>query len=105
MHDEDDGFPGTAPVGSFPKGVTKFGLNDMVGNVWEWTNDYFAIYQAEEQVDPMGAPAGDKKAIRGGGFNGGFESWVNPAFRYHQLATASAHGIGFRCAKSLPRTN
>ena len=101
MHEEDDGFPGTAPVGSFPKGVTRFGLNDMVGNVWEWTNDYFAIYQSEEQVDPMGAPAGDKKAIRGGGFNGGYASWVNPAFRYHQLTTASAHGIGFRCAKSL----
>lgn len=101
MHDEDDGYPGTAPVGSFPKGVTRFGLNDMVGNVWEWTNDWYATYSADDQTDPMGAPAGDRKAIRGGGFNGGFELWVNPAFRFHQLATASAHGIGFRCAKSL----
>ena len=42
-------------------------------------------------------PAGEKKAIRGGGFNGGMPLWVNPAFRYHQVATASAPAIGFRC--------
>ncbi|XYI03777.1 hypothetical protein ACMHYB_30025 [Sorangium sp. So ce1128] len=52
-------------------------------------------------MNPQGAPAGDKKAIRGGGYNGGFALWVNPAFRYHQVATASAPGIGFRCVKSL----
>ncbi|AKT38664.1 bifunctional serine/threonine-protein kinase/formylglycine-generating enzyme family protein [Chondromyces crocatus] len=101
MYEANDGFPGTAPVGSFPKGKTKFGLNDMVGNVWEWTGDWFAVYKDEEQVNPKGAPAGDRKAIRGGGFNGGFALWLNPAFRFHQLATASAPGIGFRCAREL----
>ena len=35
----DDGHPGTAPVGSFPKGKTQAGLLDMVGNVFEWTAD------------------------------------------------------------------
>ncbi len=101
MYDADDTFPGTAPVGSFPDGKTKFGTFDMVGNVWEWTNDYYASYSKDAQTDPMGAVTGDRKAIRGGGFNGGFELWVNPAFRFHQLTTASAHGVGFRCAKSL----
>jgi eukaryotic-like serine/threonine-protein kinase len=101
MHDEDDGFPGTAPVGSFPKGETLFKLHDMVGNVWEWTNDYYDTYKSGDVVDPQGAAAGERKAIRGGGFNGGFELWVNPAFRYHQDKTATAHGIGFRCAKPL----
>ena len=52
-------------------------------------------------VNPTGAPAGDRKTIRGGGFNGGVQLWLDPAFRYHQLATASAPGIGFRCATSL----
>jgi formylglycine-generating enzyme required for sulfatase activity/tRNA A-37 threonylcarbamoyl transferase component Bud32 len=101
MFDEDDGYPGTAPVGSFPKGKTKFGAHDFVGNVWEWTADWFETYKPDEAVNPVGAPAGDRKAIRGGGFNGGFELWLNPAFRYHQLATASAHAIGFRCALTL----
>jgi len=101
MYDINDGFVGTAPVGSFPKGKTKFGAFDVVGNVWEWTADWFQTYTAEEQVNPKGAPAGDRKAIRGGAFNGGFSLWVNPAFRYHQLATASSHGIGFRCALTL----
>jgi formylglycine-generating enzyme required for sulfatase activity/serine/threonine protein kinase len=101
MYDADDGFSGTAPVGSFPNGKTRFGADDVVGNVWEWTADWFETYKDEEQVNPKGAPAGDRKAIRGGAYNGGFALWLNPAFRYHQLATASAPGIGFRCAARL----
>ncbi|WP_437980725.1 SUMF1/EgtB/PvdO family nonheme iron enzyme [Sorangium sp. So ce117] len=101
MYEADDGFSGTAPVGSFPNGKTRFGADDVVGNVWEWTADWFETYKDEEQVNPKGAPAGDRKAIRGGAYNGGFALWLNPAFRYHQLATASAPGIGFRCAARL----
>jgi formylglycine-generating enzyme required for sulfatase activity len=101
MFDADDGFPGTAPVGSFPKGKTRFGANDFVGNVWEWTADWFETYKPDEVVNPQGAPTGERKAIRGGGFNGGFALWLNPAFRYWQLATASAPAIGFRCAVTL----
>ncbi|WP_437765415.1 bifunctional serine/threonine-protein kinase/formylglycine-generating enzyme family protein [Sorangium sp. So ce281] len=101
MYEADDGFSGTAPVGSFPNGRTRFGADDVVGNVWEWTADWFETYKDEEQVNPKGAPAGDRKAIRGGAYNGGFALWLNPAFRYHQLAAASAPGIGFRCAARL----
>ena len=101
MFDADDGFAGTAPVGSFPKGKTKYGANDFVGNVWEWTADWFETYKPDEARNPRGAPAGERKAIRGGGFNGGVALWLNPAFRYHQLATASAPAIGFRCAATL----
>jgi formylglycine-generating enzyme required for sulfatase activity len=101
MYDTDDGFAGTAPVGSFEKGKTKFGAYDFVGNVWEWTADWFETYKGDEQVNPKGAPAGDRKVIRGGGFNGGVQLWLNPAFRYHQVATASSHGVGFRCALTL----
>lgn len=101
MYETGDGFVGTAPVGSFPKGRTQFGLDDMVGNVYEWTSDWFTTYAPDEVTDPTGAPDGDKKAIRGGAFNGGFPQWLKPAFRYHMLATSSSHGIGFRCVKPM----
>jgi eukaryotic-like serine/threonine-protein kinase len=101
MYDTDDGFPGTAPVGTFIKGQTRFGANDFIGNVWEWTEDWFEVYKSEDALNPTGAPAGERKAIRGGGFNGGSPHWLNPAFRYHQMADASAPGIGFRCAMNL----
>ena len=98
MFDKDDGYPGTAPVGSFVAGATKLGVNDMVGNVWEWTHDRYASYSKEDQVDPMGASEGNRRAIRGGAFNGAAALWVNPAYRFHQLETATSHAIGFRCA-------
>jgi formylglycine-generating enzyme required for sulfatase activity/serine/threonine protein kinase len=101
MYDSHDGYAGTAPVGRFARGRTQSGQLDMVGNVWEWTNDWYAVYKADDQVNPKGPAAGDRKAIRGGGFNGEVPLWVNPASRYHQLATASVHAVGFRCASNV----
>ena len=34
-----DGFPKSAPVGSFAKGATPEGVHDMAGNIWEWSED------------------------------------------------------------------
>ncbi|HHH30456.1 MAG TPA: hypothetical protein ENK57_19235, partial [Polyangiaceae bacterium] len=101
MFDGDDGFAGTAPVGRYPRAQTQRGHMDMVGNVWEWTSDWYALYPEEPQSNPKGPAAGERKAIRGGGFNGEFALWMNPAARYHQLATASVHAIGFRCASNV----
>jgi formylglycine-generating enzyme required for sulfatase activity len=100
-YDLDDGHVGTAPVGSFPKGRTKLGLDDMIGNVWEWTQDGYADYTPDEQRDPSGAASGENKVMRGGGFNSGNLVFVNPAFRYHFPAKSSSHVLGFRCARSL----
>ena len=36
--DVNDGYAGTAPVGSYPEGANEDGILDLVGNVWEWTD-------------------------------------------------------------------
>ena len=50
----DDGFIGTAPIGSFA--VNHNGLFDIYGNVAEWVHDYYTIYAPSNQiaVDPVG---------------------------------------------------
>ena len=101
LYDGDDGYEGTAPVGSFPKGQTRFGADDFIGNVWEWTSDWFETYKPDEVINPKGARTGDRKAIRGGAFNGGNILWLNPAFRFHQVPDATTPVIGFRCAMNL----
>ena len=98
MYDADDGFATTAPVGSFSPGKSRYGVQDVVGNVWEWTSDWHADYTADPATDPKGPPAGDDRVIRGGGWNGSEASWVRPTFRYHSPPTKRSHGVGFRCA-------
>lgn len=105
MYPDDDGHVHTAPVGSFPKGKSKWGLMDVVGNVWEWVADWYADYDkglaAKMSADPTGPAEGTEKVIRGGGWNGSMPSWVRPSFRFKVAPAARSHGFGFRCAKSL----
>jgi formylglycine-generating enzyme required for sulfatase activity/serine/threonine protein kinase len=102
MYPDDDGFPATAPVGSFPKGASRFGLEDVVGNVWEWTADLYGPYTDADAKDPTGSTSGAERVIRGGAFNGGFASWVRPTQRYSFEPSAKSHVIGFRCASDMP---
>jgi len=46
----DDGFYGTAPVGSFPAGASPYKALDMIGNVWEWMADWYDKEQKYRSV-------------------------------------------------------
>lgn len=101
LYQEDDGFATTAPVGKFPAGRSRFGPYDVVGNVWEWVQDWQGVYSPEDQTDPQGPSGGTKRVIRGGAWNASLPEWLHPAFRYAQDPQSSSHSVGFRCAKSL----
>ena len=97
-NDKDDGYRDTAPIGSYPDGISPFGLYDMAGNVWEWTMDYFqsAYYQVSPEKNPGGPQSSKYRVIRGGG-------WNNPASGVRIVQRAGAqpdtglYTLGFRC--------
>ena len=98
MYDEDDGYPGTAPVGSFPAGASVFGVLDLAGNVWEWTADWHASYTADAVTNPRGPGTGTQRVARGGDFTGLQADWARPAFRWKTDPEVFNHALGFRCA-------
>ncbi len=95
---KDDGWLGTAPVGSFPAGKTQHDQLDVVGNVFEWTSSDFVLYRGH----PEDAQPGSGKVIRGGAFNSDEAVFSDPALRYFMDPSSHTHAIGFRCAASLP---
>jgi formylglycine-generating enzyme required for sulfatase activity len=83
----------THPVGR--KKPNAFGLYDMHGNVYEWCSDWYASYANAQGTNPLGAPSGQSRVCRGGGWtvNAGFCRSANrhvfsPEFR--------SSGLGFR---------
>jgi len=80
INTNQDGFEGLSPVKSFPKNL--FGLYDMAGNVWEWTQDWYdyeyykTFNNIKLAVNPTGPnrsrnfnnPLAQEKVIRGGSY-------------------------------------
>lgn len=111
-----DGFERTSPVGVFP--ANGFGLHDMIGNVWEWTTDWYKARhphdeakaccvpanprgpRVDESYDPAdGSAQVPRKVLKGGSHlcAPNYCRRYRPAARYPQPIDTSTSHIGFRC--------
>jgi formylglycine-generating enzyme required for sulfatase activity len=93
-----DGFPATAPVDSF--GANAVGLQNMGGNVAEWTHDFYATVPSGSATlvqDPLGPESGDYHVIRG-------SSWMHSTvtelrLSYRDYGNKPRPDVGFRIAR------
>lgn len=102
-----DGYLATAPVGCFT--ANGYGLRDMIGNVWEWTSDWYRPrHDGLEGVNPTGPrqkdsydprqPGVPSRVIKGGSFlcAQNFCQRYRPASRHPQEVGLGASHLGFR---------
>lgn len=97
---EEDGYSGTAPVGSFPPNES--GLYEVAGNVWEWCSDWFsADYHVDgPRENPNGPPEGASKVMRGGSYlcHHSYCNRYRVAARSANTPDSSTGNLSFRCA-------
>jgi formylglycine-generating enzyme required for sulfatase activity len=86
-------------VGSFPLGLSPFGVFDLSGNVAEWVNDRYApdYYQQSPRSNPSGAVNGYYRVMRGGYWG---STYIALQTAHRDWAGADQHdeSVGFRCA-------
>ncbi|WP_104092452.1 formylglycine-generating enzyme family protein [Arthrobacter sp. GMC3] len=108
------GYGSTASVGSFP--ANQFGLYDMAGNVWEWTDDWYAAHESsagccmpnnprggnkQSSIDLAEPVAIPRKVVKGGSFlcADNYCQRYRPAARRGQAIDTGMSHIGFRIAR------
>ena len=111
-----DGYEGTSPVGVFPP--NGYGLVDTIGNVWEWTTDWYVAKHPDEAVkacciprNPLGPKAEEsfdpcdsniripRKVLKGGSHlcAPNYCRRYRPAARFPEPIDTSTCHVGFRC--------
>ncbi|MEB3353382.1 MAG: SUMF1/EgtB/PvdO family nonheme iron enzyme, partial [Cyanobacteriota bacterium] len=107
-----DGYERTSPVGAFPS--NGYGLVDMIGNVWEWTDSWYCVHQLEPadccastqevlsqaSIDPSSQHGNvPRKVVKGGSFlcAPSYCRRYRPAARMAQGVDTSTCHMGFRC--------
>jgi len=92
------GLRGTAAVGSYGAGASPYGVEDMAGNVWEWTADWYQAYPGNSVAD---AYYGETcRVTRGGGW---FDTEPQVTTFNRNCADpvkTAIDELGFRCARS-----
>jgi formylglycine-generating enzyme required for sulfatase activity len=98
---EGCGMSSTAPVGTKPLGASPYGVQDMLGNVWEWTNDWYQLdyYAVSPPNDPKGPATGTTKVYRGIGWWDANDRMLRLTFRTDETLMYKRNNQGFRCAK------
>ena len=117
-----DGFTRTSPVTSYPP--NGYGLYDMIGNVWEWTTDWYGARHEESSAsgccaseNPRGAAEGGsydpcmpeiripRKVLKGGSHlcAPNYCRRYRPAARHAEPIDTSTSHVGFRCIIRGPR--
>jgi formylglycine-generating enzyme required for sulfatase activity len=86
----------THPVGI--KTANALGLHDMLGNVWEWVNDFAGNYSTASEIDPSGPSTGSVHVLRGGGWPYGTDQCRSSARSW--LTQGAYWDYGFRVARN-----
>jgi iron(II)-dependent oxidoreductase len=89
------GFDTTVPVHALPTGGSVNGVQQLVGNVWEWTSSTFGAWEPATRKIETGQP---QKSIRGGAYDSYFDTQAHCQFQSGESPLARKHNIGFRCS-------
>lgn len=91
----------TSIVGTKENGKSIYGAYDLIGNVWEWCEDYYNkdFYSSSAENNPINTTVNKYKVVRGGGFDFKNLTTLRNKYRGFAIPEKSSPSIGFRCVK------